>query len=527
MSSLLLMSLFGGCFLDGSPYPVYWEPSEESPVVKAATPSAVSGLVGKESVVLVGENLETTATVVIGGRNAEVVSVESGRVEVLIPPGPPGGGTVDVGLVTDHGQVVLEDGFRYNTTHMEFVENEVASVAMVRSDCPSVAWSLWMEDLDWWPVLWCGFDLSEFYSVGWWGSGGGRGMAGDLSGLGSLSGLGARGEAAFWGPGERRPDGPPELYGNHADSEVVRVTTERDFAWDLQVIEDRIEEIERTYPWTPAIQSIQRPVLALFDDETCWLEDLTVLEANGQVLNVSDSVSGATGGWLGLSVLEEYDGETYVEEAWTGSTGLAEGASGVVGTDAGAVLSYDSYSGYFLGTGEAGLEGASAFSPSVGYTVSVEREGQTLVWDKIEGPDLLEIQVPDLMMGDVDVDLEAGLQVRWTPGADEDLPSIVVVELRVYDADIDDPNWMTEMYRLVSWTDDSAGRLTLDAEDLQRLPTAANKLSRFDDLMGYWAELSVVRHQLRKVEVSGGDLVVDFVHAIGSPVTLSRGGEFE
>ena len=103
----------------------------------------------------------------------------------------------------------------------------------------------------------------------------------------------------------------------------------------------------------------------------------------------------------------------------------------------------------------------------------------------------------------------------------------MVVELRVYDADIDDPNWMTELYRLVSWTDDSAGRLTLKAEDLQSLPTVANKLSRLDELIGYWAELSVVRHQLRKVEVSEGDLVVDFVHAVTSPVTLSRNGEFE
>ena len=112
-----------------------------------------------------------------------------------------------------------------------------------------------------------------------------------------------------------------------------------------------------------------------------------------------------------------------------------------------------------------------------------------------------------------------GLGYRPGQGPADD-PSFIVVDLRVYDADLDDPNWMTEVARLVARGDDSEGRLEIPADDLEQLPTATNSVDFNYDLIGLHGELTVVRHQLRKVPVDDGDLVIDFLHAVNTPATL-------
>ncbi len=52
-------------------------------------------------------------TVVFGSRNAHILFVDNGRVDVLPPPGPLRGGAVDVSIACPDGISVLEDGYDY------------------------------------------------------------------------------------------------------------------------------------------------------------------------------------------------------------------------------------------------------------------------------------------------------------------------------------------------------------------------------------------------------------------------------
>jgi len=52
-------------------------------------------------------------TVVFGSRNAHILFVDNGRVDVLPPPGPLSGGPVDVSIACPGGVSVLEDGYDY------------------------------------------------------------------------------------------------------------------------------------------------------------------------------------------------------------------------------------------------------------------------------------------------------------------------------------------------------------------------------------------------------------------------------
>jgi hypothetical protein len=104
------------------------------------------------------------------------------------------------------------------------------------------------------------------------------------------------------------------------------------------------------------------------------------------------------------------------------------------------------------------------------------------------------------------------------------MPTIIAVEILVYDMDTPHPNGTTQVARLVARGDDSAGRLVISQADLEKLPSTANMWDDFDEAMGYWGDMSITRHQLRKVRMEDGDLVVDFIHTINGPVLLSRTG---
>lgn len=74
-------------------------------------------LLAGSRVTLEVDNLDAEAcpspTVVFGSRNAHVLFVDNGRVDVLPPPGPLSGGSVDVGIACPTGFGVLADGYDY------------------------------------------------------------------------------------------------------------------------------------------------------------------------------------------------------------------------------------------------------------------------------------------------------------------------------------------------------------------------------------------------------------------------------
>jgi hypothetical protein len=104
-----------------------------------------------------------------------------------------------------------------------------------------------------------------------------------------------------------------------------------------------------------------------------------------------------------------------------------------------------------------------------------------------------------------------------------DTPTIVAVEIAVYDSDVAHHNGMTLVARLLAQGDDSTGRLVIPATELAKLPMAPNRWDEWDEMSGYWGDLSIVRHELRRVNMSPDVMVVDFVHVLNGPVRLSDG----
>ena len=140
----------------------------------------------------------------------------------------------------------------------------------------------------------------------------------------------------------------------------------------------------------------------------------------------------------------------------------------------------------------------------------------------IDGPEHIDLWTtwPDLTLGDAIVDVGDDLVVEWTPAAEADGPTVFGVEIVVYDMDIANPNGLTQVGRLLAHGRDADGQMVVAADDLGQLPLAPNQWSKDDEQQGYWAEMTIVRHQLRRVGFAEGDVVVDFIHAINSPVTL-------
>ena len=112
------------------------------------------------------------------------------------------------------------------------------------------------------------------------------------------------------------------------------------------------------------------------------------------------------------------------------------------------------------------------------------------------------------------------LLIEWTPAPPSDTPTVIAVEILVYDTDVVDPNGITMVARLVARGDDAAGELVIPAADLALLPLAPNRWSEWDEQEGYWGDMTIARHQLRRAKVQQGDAIVDFIHAINGPVTL-------
>ena len=53
-----------------------------------------------------------------------------------------------------------------------------------------------------------------------------------------------------------------------------------------------------------------------------------------------------------------------------------------------------------------------------------------------------------------------------------------------------------------------------------RLPAINCQLDDNDDLLGLWGELNVTAHQLRKVPWQNGHMVIDFAHAVSTPIDI-------
>ena len=115
----------------GAPYGQYWTDPAAAPVVSGISPNMVQTLRPGETVVVSGERLSATKSVIVGGRNAQIVSTSSTEVQISLPAGPAGGGQVDVVVITDDGFDRFEGAFTWRPPGADVWGDESASVLRV------------------------------------------------------------------------------------------------------------------------------------------------------------------------------------------------------------------------------------------------------------------------------------------------------------------------------------------------------------------------------------------------------------
>ena len=519
MRLALLIALWG---CKGAPYPEYWEDPANFPEISGITTAPSLGLLGGHELILHGARLDTTKTVVVGTRNAEIIEVTPTEVTVVLPHQPAGAGAKDIVVVTDFGYTRF-DALDIESHLGDWGADEVWSAALTQYDCPIEAYGQYEKVR--YPMWWCGAEFGWAEAVAWVGIGSQEGVAGDLAEVGALSMAPLPGEVALFGPKDRRPPMLPVLADYHSAGDAIILRTPRDFERDLAYIEAREALVDDYYYWVDGIDSWYGPRVQLYDDEMCYFDAVEVVDAIGDELVLAEAPGDDVQGiWLGFGFQESYedDPEIYVTEAWTATAEVELDGDRLIGESSGVELLYDEGSGYYFGVGVAELVGQSDMPFGETYTVSSRKLDKEDVLGEIRGGDELVVTRPDLDSGRGRIRLDKPLVVEWEPAPPTDDPAIIVMELVLYDAEIDDPNYMTELFRLVASQDDLAGSLEIDAGVLQALPQAPNRIDGNDEQTGIWAEMNVVRHQFRKVDVSDGDLIVDFMHVKSSPLQLKR-----
>ena len=508
-----------GCSM--APYDDYWPDKLAYPIVKGMEPAVIEGRAGGQTVTISGRQLSNTTTVVVGGRNAEIVSVDDRAVRVRLPDLPPGPEAVAVSVVTGKGATTAEAALSVTTPISGFVDKETQSVSMLRLDCPIEAWGVY-DDGEEYPYGWCGADMGYASAEAWVGVGPQPGFAAETAAVLPLSELPALGEVRVLGPGDRAPPAVPLVYGAHGSKESITLSKERNFLQDLTLLSERRELLEETYYWADSITAWRDPIATLMDDEQCSLATLDVEDATESTLTLNGDATGATHLTLGFAFEEDYGDDVYSDMARVLSADISvEGSdSGVVtSTEAGIRMTYDEGSGWFL---PGGFVGPGDMSPGE-YAVSVTNgKGETKRRGFVLGMTPLDLwtTVPDLTMGYWPVDQSEPLEVSWDPAPDTQSPTVVAVEIAVFDMDLKSPNGLALVARLLTAADDMDGQLVIPAEALQRLPAAPNRWNELDEATGYWADMTIARHELRRVRGEGGDLVVDFIHAVNGPVFL-------
>lgn len=514
--------------------PDYWEEVSQAPVITGLYPESVGSVTGGQVVQLVGARLGSARTVVFGGRNATILQAEEGAISVMIPSYTPGGGTVDVAVVTDDGRDTLEGWFTYDAPGAAFAANEHASVSLMRYDCPIEGWGTTVQGFrD--AIFWCGGELGYASSLAWVGSTSQRGMAGDLQETVELSSLPELGHFHLLGPGDDRPLPPALSYTGHSPEDRISITAERDTSYDLAFVQDRFAMVEAWYSWAGSIDDWSGPQGVLYLDDTCvLLEDVNVTPgATAQSFGLDQAVGDAVAMTIGFSWSEAFeDGSSDTVSVVTGTADIVASEGGATAAHAGAVLQYDDFSGYYFGRSLGGYEGLSNLLPdgdgrTVSYDVSMQRLDEVTELGTIGGfPELVLGEPANLLKGKRVFDRSEDLMLEWEPVTSAEDPLILGIDLRVLDYDIEDPNAVTEVWRLVARADPSVGRFVIPADQLAALPEAPNAFDRNYDQVGYWAELTVALHQLRKLPLEGSteaapkDLVVDWMHVVNAPVTL-------
>ena len=505
----------------GAPYPDYWSDKAAYPVVTSVEPSLVEGRAGGHRIRLAGKQLSHATTVVIGGRNAEIIHVDDRAIDVVMPELPAGPQDVAVSVVTGEGASTAEGLLTVSTPISDFVNEETASISLLRYDCPIEAWGVY-DDGEEYPFGWCGAAMGYASAEAWSGVGPQAGFAAEISGVLPISELPPLGDVRFIGPGHRQPPAVPLVFGAHGASEAFRLQQPRDFVRDVAAVQERRALLEQTYYWAEDITTWQELVVELIDEDECRVASVEVEEVSPGSLLLRDEVGSAGRLTLGFAFEEDYGEFVYSDAAAVTSADVRldpDDPARVLGDDAVVVMNYDDYSGWFMADNALGpgdLSGGEFSLSTVDGNGRVTQRGYVLGMSPLD----LWATFPDLTMGYWPIARSEPLEVTWVPAAETQSPTIVAVEVAVFDMDIRSPNGLTLVGRIIAAALDVDGALVIPKEVLERLPAAPNRWSPQDEPTGYWADMTIARHEIRKVRGASGDTVVDFIHAVNGPVFL-------
>jgi len=513
----MILWLIGCSF---APYSDYWPDRTAYPVIKDVSPKEVQGRAGGQVVNIEGRQLSNTTTVIIGGRNAEVVSVDDRMVQIRMPDLPAGPESVAVSVVTGNGASTLEGALVVSTPISEYVEDEVTSVNVVRLDCPAEAWGTYENEDEPYPYGWCGAEMGYVSAEAWSGVGPQPGFAGETSAILPISEMPEPGQVRVIGPGERRPSSVPLVSGAHGAKESIRLLKSRDFELEMLVLQERKLLFQETYSWMDWITDWQGAEVTLMDDDQCWLDTLTIDEVGATEMVLSGHADGATYMTVGFSFEEDYGDYVYSDSADVFGASIVADGNTVRSEVSGVKLDYDMYSGWFL---PDQFLGPGDLAPGE-YVVSMsDARGRVSDQGYVLGMTPLSIwsTTPQLMTGYETILVGEDLEVTWEPAAQTKSPTVIAVEIAVYDMDVLGPNGPLLVSRLVTSAADLDGRLVIPSADLARLPLSPNRWDEWDEAAGYWGDMTITRHEFRKVRGDSGDIVVDFIHAINGPVVLN------
>ena len=513
MMSLLI--LLGGCAVE--PLPKYWTDESQFPSIASVSPTVLTTFKGGQELIITGSGFEDIQTVVIGSRNAKIISATSSEITVTVPALPGGQKTSDISVVTSNGYARLDKGLRFDAFGTEWWERERGSFVAASLDCPVEAYATY--EGEYYPLFWCGIEMGYSWALGNIGTQYQPGFAGDLTTLTQLSSLPEIGAAHYWS--NDLPLQTPSRYGSYIKGDYLTLETPRDFSRDLSFIEERMALLDTYYYWTEYIESSD-PSVVLLDDDFCYLLETTdiTFAADGISLNNEDISAGASniyGAWLGYDVVEVYEGESYVYQGHTATATVSVAGNKLLGNPSGATIPYSDYSGSFYADGIGGVLGVRDFPFDATYTVTLSGVGEL---GSVQSGAQFELTWPDLLGGQEQINKSEPYTFEWTPAPTQDPATLIVAEFRIYDMDIDDPNGWYEVGRLVKSTFDSAGELTFTRSELAQLPEVPNAIDFDDNQIGLWGEVTIARHHFQKVSVPEGEIVIDFVHAIQSPVDV-------
>lgn len=125
--SVFLILLGCSVFSSLDDYYDKWSPPDVSDV----SPNSEAGNLGGQVVTISGSGFGDSAdelVVLIGSRNAEILSVSDGSVTVTAPPGPLSGGATDITIATSTGYTILDGAYTYDVG--EGYEEQVGYVSI-------------------------------------------------------------------------------------------------------------------------------------------------------------------------------------------------------------------------------------------------------------------------------------------------------------------------------------------------------------------------------------------------------------